>query len=192
MMKPVHIRVTRLGTPDALAGMLGQMKEAGTVHDPSNEIQHAIFDGGWKPRSHLPDQTTKDSRQWPAALDDLDDAEHSTQTKGIAVIKKTVLCAAVIGASAVLTSSAVAQANPATPLTVIESSAAQLCGAINGNPTEGGVIDGMRSLDNRGLDQTDGALVLITAIHHVCPQHEALMMGIMGSAAAEELCSKPS
>ena len=108
------------------------------MHDPSNEIQHAIFDGGWKPRSHLPDQTTKDSRQWPAALDDLDDAEHSTQTKGIAVIKKTVLCAAVIGASAVLTSSAVAQANPATPLTVIESSAAQLCGAINGNPTEGG------------------------------------------------------
>jgi hypothetical protein len=162
------------------------------MHDPWNEIQHAIFDGGWKPRSHLPDQTTKDSRQWPAALDHLDDAEHSTQTKGIAVIKKTVLCAAVIGASAVLTSSAVAQANPATPLTVIESSAAQLCGAINGNPTEGGVMDGMNSLDNRGLDQMDGALVLITAIHHVCPQHEALMMGIMGSAAAEELCSKQS
>ena len=161
------------------------------MHDPWNEIQHAIFDGGWKPRSHLPDQTTKDSRQWPAALDHLDDAEHSTQAKGIAVIKKTVLCAAVIGASAVLTSSAVAQANPATPLTVIESSAAQLCGAINGNPTEGG-MDGMNSLDNRGLDQMDGALVLITAIHHVCPQHEALMMGIMGSAAAEELCSKQS
>ena len=163
------------------------------MHDPSNEIQHAIFDGGWKPRSHLPYQTTKEARQWPAALDDLDDAEHSTQTKGIAVIKKTVLCAAVIGASAVLTSSAVAQTNPATPLTVIESSAAQLCGAINGNPTEGGVMDGMNSLDNRGLDQMDWALVLITAIHHVCPQHEALMMiGIMGSAAAEELCSKPS
>jgi hypothetical protein len=59
-MKPVHIRVTRLGTPDALAGMLGQMKGGGTVHDPSNEIQHAIFDGGWKLRSHIPDQTTKD------------------------------------------------------------------------------------------------------------------------------------
>ncbi len=108
------------------------------------------------------------------------------------MIKKTILCAAAIGASAVLTSSVVAQANPATPLTVIESSAAQLCGAINGNPTEGGVIDGLKSLGNRGLDQTDGALVLITAIHHVCPQHEALMMDILGSAAAEELCSKPS
>ena len=30
----------------------------------------------------------------------------------------------------------------------------------------------------------DGALVLITAIHHVCPQHEALMMGIMGSVGS--------
>ena len=108
------------------------------------------------------------------------------------MIKKTILCAAVIGASAVLTSSAVAQANPATPLTVIESSAAQLCGAIDGNPTEGGVIDGMHSLDNRGLDQTDGALVLITAIHHVCPQHEALMMRVMDPIAAEGICNKPT
>ena len=162
------------------------------MHDPSNEIQHAIFDGGWKPRSHLPDQTTKDSRQWPAALDDLDDAEHSTQTKGIAVIKKTVLCAAVIGASAVLTSSAVAQANPATPLTVIESSAAQLCGAIDRNPTEDGFIAGINSLDNNGLDATDGALVLITAIHHVCPQHQALMMRVMDPIAAEGICNKPT
>ena len=102
-----------------------------------------------------------------------------------------ILCAAVIGASAVLTSSAVAQANPATPLPVIESSAAQLCGAINGNPTEGGVIDGINSLDNRGLDQTDGALVLITAIHHVCPQHQALMMRVIDPIAADEICNKP-
>ena len=118
----------------------------------------------------------------------------STRRKrnGNAVIKKTVLCAVDIGASAVLTSSAVAQANPATPIPVIESSAAQLCGAINGNPTEDGVIAGMNSLENRGLDEMDGALVLITAIHHVCPQHEALMMGIMGPIAAEEICSKPS
>ena len=147
------------------------------------------------PTSSCPPTTTSMSAftaVCPAALDDLDDAEHSAQTKGIAVIKKTVLCAAVIGASAVLTSSAVAQANPATPMPVIESSAAQLCGAINGNPTEDGVIDGMNSLENRGLDEMDGALVLITAIHHVCPQHEALMMGIMGPIAAEEICSKPS
>ena len=107
------------------------------------------------------------------------------------MIKKTVLCAAVIGASAVLASSAVAQANPVTPMPVIESSAAQLCGAIDGNPTEGGVLDGMASLDNRGLDEMDGALVLITAIHHVCPQHEALVMGTMSPLAAEELCDKP-
>ena len=108
------------------------------------------------------------------------------------MIKKSILGAAVIGFSAGLTSSAVAQANPATPLTVIESSAAQLCGAINGNPTEGGVMDGMNSLDNRGLDQMDWALVLITAIHHVCPQHEALMMGVLDPIAAEEICGKPT
>ena len=104
--------------------------------------------------------------------------------------KKTVLFAAAIGASAVLTSSAVAQANPTTPMPMIESSAAQLCAAINGNPTEDGVIDGVNSLDNRGLDEVDGALVLITAIHHVCPQHEALMMSVFDPIAADEICNK--
>jgi hypothetical protein len=103
---------------------------------------------------------------------------------------KKVICAAVIGASAVLTSSAVAQANPATPMPVIESSAAQLCEVINGNPTEDGVIDGLNSLENKGLDEMDGALVLITAIHHGCPQHEALMMGTISPIAAEEVCGK--
>jgi hypothetical protein len=108
------------------------------------------------------------------------------------MIKKTVICAAVIGASAVLASSVVAQANPATPMPVIESSAAQLCGAINDNPTTDGVFDGLNSLENRGLDEMDGALVLITAIHHGCPQHEALVMDTVNPIAAEELCSKPS
>jgi hypothetical protein len=102
------------------------------------------------------------------------------------------VCAAAIGASAVLTSSAVAQANPATPMPMIESSAAQLCGAINGDPTKDGLIDGLNSLQNKGLDEQDGALVLITAIHHVCPQHETLMMGTVGSLAAEEVCSRRS
>ena len=72
------------------------------------------------------------------------------KTKGIAMIKNTIYRAAVIGASAVLASSAVAQANPGTPMPVIESSAAQLCAAIDGNPTDGGVFDGMASLQNRG------------------------------------------
>jgi hypothetical protein len=108
------------------------------------------------------------------------------------MINKTFMRAAVIGASLVLTSSAVAQANPATPMPVIESSAAHLCGAITGNPTKAGVMDGLTSLQNRGLDEADGAMVLITAIHHVCPQHEALMMGIMVPMAAEEVCTKPT
>jgi hypothetical protein len=117
--------------------------------------------------------------------------EHSARTKGITMMKKTVLCAAVISASMVLTSSAAAVANPATPMPSIESAAAQLCGAINGDPTDDGVIAGMNSLENKGLDEMDGALVLITAIHHVCPQHETLMMGVMHPIAAEEICNKP-
>lgn len=108
------------------------------------------------------------------------------------MIKKTALVAAAIGASAVLASSALAQANPATPLPVIESSAAQLCDSINGDPTSHGVVDAMNHLANRGLDEMDGALVLITAIHHVCPQHEELVMGVVSPVAAEELCAKPT
>jgi hypothetical protein len=108
----------------------------------------------------------------------------------IVVMRKTVRYAAAIAASAVLTSSAVAQANPATPMSKIESSAAQLCGAINGNPTKDGVIDGVNSLDNRGLDDLDGALVLISAMHHVCPQHEVLMMSVLDPIAVDEICNK--
>jgi hypothetical protein len=107
-------------------------------------------------------------------------------------MKKTILYAAVIGASAVLIGSAVAQANPATPVSAIESSAAQLCEAMNRDPTEYGVIAGVNSLENRGLDEMDGALVLITAMHHVCPQHEALMIGVMDPIAAQEICNKPT
>jgi hypothetical protein len=106
------------------------------------------------------------------------------------MIKNAFLCAAAVGASALLANSAVAQANPATPMATIESSAAQLCEAINGNPTTEGVVDGLSSLQDRGLDETDGALVTLTAIHHVCPQHEELMMGIMGPIAAEEVCTE--
>jgi hypothetical protein len=107
------------------------------------------------------------------------------------MIKKVAICAAAVGASAVLASSAVAQANPTTPMPAIESSAAQLCEAINGNPTTDGVIDGLDSLE-KGFDELDVALVLITAIHHGCPQHEALVMDTVNPIAAEELCSKPS
>ena len=106
--------------------------------------------------------------------------------------KNLIVRAAVIGATAVLASSSVAQANPATPMPMIESSAAQLCRVINGNPTADGVLAGMTSLQNRGLDQADGALVLVTAMHHVCPQHAPLMMGAIEPLASEEVCGKPS
>jgi hypothetical protein len=51
-------------------------------------------------------------------------------------------------------------------------------------------MDGLNSLQNRELDDADGALILLTAIHHVCPHHEALMMGIMGPIAAEDVCTE--
>jgi hypothetical protein len=105
--------------------------------------------------------------------------------------KNPIIWTAAVGAFAILTNSDVARANPATPMPVIESSAAQLCGAIDANPTEDGMFDGMANLEDKGLDEMDGALVLITAIHHVCPQHEALMMGVIDPIAADELCNKP-
>lgn len=104
---------------------------------------------------------------------------------------RSVLRASALGACAVLVSSAVAQANPATPMPAIESAAGQLCGVITANPTENGVVDGLEGLDGRGLDDMDYALTMITAIHHVCPQYEALIINVAGSAAAEELCTKP-
>lgn len=108
------------------------------------------------------------------------------------MISNAVIRAAVVGAVAVLLSSGVAQADPATPMTAIESAAVQLCGAINGDPTADGVVDGLNNLQGRGFDEIDGALVLIIAVHHVCPRHEALTMGTMEPIAAEGLCTEPS
>jgi hypothetical protein len=98
--------------------------------------------------------------------------------------------AALIGACALLTSSTVAQANPATPMSVIDASATQLCNAIDDHPTADGVLAGLKGLSTRGLDEMDGALVLISAMHHVCPQHESLMVAVMDPIAAEEVCGK--
>jgi hypothetical protein len=104
---------------------------------------------------------------------------------------KSNLCtAAAVAITGLVLSPTVAVANPSTPMTVIESSAAQLCGAIDANPTEDGVYGGMMTLDSNKLDEMDVALVLITAVHHVCPQHEALVMGALDAIPAEEPCSK--
>ena len=100
------------------------------------------------------------------------------------------MCAAAIVASAVLASSAVAQGNPATPMATIESSAAQLCAYVNDDPTENGVVEGLSSLGNRSLDEMDAQLVVITALHHVCPQHQELVMNSMIPFAEEEICTE--
>jgi hypothetical protein len=105
---------------------------------------------------------------------------------------KALRCATAVGASTVLLSAGVAQANPATPMAVVESSAAQLCGAISATPTKAGVMEGLTKLQNRGLDAADGALAILIAIHHECPQHEDLVMNTIGVLAAEEGCTKPT
>jgi hypothetical protein len=105
---------------------------------------------------------------------------------------KRIIGAAAIAATAVLVSASVAQANPATSMQAIESSAAQLCGAITNDPTDQGVLAGMDGLHTRGLDEMDGAMVLITAIHHVCPQHQGLLMGVMEPLTADEVCGEPN
>jgi hypothetical protein len=84
----------------------------------------------------------------------------------------------------------VAQGNPATPMATIESSAAQLCSCVNDEPTDNGVIEGLSSLGNRSLDGVDAQLVVITALHHVCPQHRDLVMNSMIPFAVEEICAE--
>jgi hypothetical protein len=101
------------------------------------------------------------------------------------------LMAAVVACAAALSNCAVAQANPTLPMPVIEDSARQFCGALNANPTTDGVGDGMNLIYDSGLDDTDGALVTIVAIHHTCPQHEDLILGVFDQVVAEEVCGKP-
>ena len=76
---------------------------------------------------------------------------------------------------------AVASANPATPMPVIEGSAAGLCQVVDANPTPEGVMEAVgRVSDSPSVtDALDVAMVLITAVHHVCPQHEKLIMGVV-------------
>lgn len=88
----------------------------------------------------------------------------------------------VIAALAALAlSCGVASANPATSPGVIDDNARILCDTVIQNPTQGGVIAGVDliSVPVRGLDAMDVAYVLITAVHHVCPQHERLIMGVV-------------
>lgn len=86
----------------------------------------------------------------------------------------------------------VAQADPTTPMPVTESSAAQRCKTVNGNPSTDGVIEAMYSLDNGGLDDKDAALTPITAIHRVRPPHQTLAIGIIGPIANLEDCRRSS
>lgn len=101
-----------------------------------------------------------------------------------------ILTITLIVATVLSMNSPAAQANPATPVPVIEAAAGRLCGAIDANPTEGGVEDALNSVDVSGFDDMDVSLMLISAMHHVCPQHQELMWKVMGTAAEQELCTE--
>jgi len=81
--------------------------------------------------------------------------------------------------AALVLSCGVASANPATPIPVIDDNARILCDTVNQNPTQGGVIAGVDLISLGPLDALDVAYVLITAVHHTCPQHERLIMGVV-------------
>jgi len=100
--------------------------------------------------------------------------------------------AAAAGGDAHAPGSLLAQADPTTPIPIIESSTARRCGTTNGNPTTDGVVEAMYSLENGGFDAKDGALMPITVIHRVRPQDETLAMGIVGPIAAGEDCRRSS
>ena len=51
-------------------------------------------------------------------------------------------------------------------------------------------MEGLSSLGDRQLDEMDAQLVVITALHHVCPQHQELVMSSMIPLAAEEVCTE--
>lgn len=95
-----------------------------------------------------------------------------------------------IASAGVLYTATNVQANPATPIPVIEASAATFCNAVNANPTAEGVLTGIEQAGLPGMDQMDGAYVLITAIHHTCAQHEQLVMDVIGEFAFPEGCKE--
>jgi hypothetical protein len=107
-------------------------------------------------------------------------------------ISLRVALTVVLTAAACSTGSPVAQANPDIAMGVIEASAAQLCAAVDADPSAHGVMAGLAALDGRDLDDVDATLVLITAVHHVCPNHEDLVMGALEPVAVDELCPKRS
>ena len=69
-------------------------------------------------------------------------------------------------------------------MATIESSAAQLCAYVNDDPTDKGVVEGLSSLQTEALTKWTDAVV-ITALHHVCPQHQELVMNSMIPFAEE-------
>ena len=106
------------------------------------------------------------------------------------MIARSIVTVSILAAYSMPFNSPAAHANPATPMPVIESSAVQLCTAIDRNPNQLGVRTGLRGLEDRGFDDLDGALILLTAVHHVCPQYKDLVDATMERALGDQKCTK--
>jgi hypothetical protein len=96
-----------------------------------------------------------------------------------------------VGMSAVLFSSTVAHANPATPMSAIEATAVQLCRAIAHDPSAHGVVEAMKHAAAPGFDEMDYSMTIMAAMHHTCPQYGDLFTSIAAEAASDELCGRP-
>lgn len=107
------------------------------------------------------------------------------------MIKHMTIKLAALGSGALLFGSSLAQANSSTPMTVIDSTAGQLCRAIDRDPSPGGVVDALSGTEAPGLDEVDLSMVIASAIHHVCPQYGDLLTNVSVSVASDELCGRP-
>lgn len=81
-----------------------------------------------------------------------------------------------------------AQANPNTSQSVIDGAATQICQVLNTNPTQDGVSAVVAGLRQHGFDDNDVTYALIAAVHHVCPQNEQALMGVITPIAQGEMC----
>ncbi len=95
--------------------------------------------------------------------------------------------AGVLTLGAVLTSSALAQADPVRPTPQeVSASGGQMCAIINQNASQDGVIAAVESLAPYGYTDLTGAYITFHSIIYVCPQHEQLVFETFNQLLPDE------
>jgi hypothetical protein len=94
--------------------------------------------------------------------------------------------AVALGTGALLTSSAVAHASPMQPTPdEVGTNAVQICGFLNQDPTDNGVIIAGDNLGSKGFSGPATAYILFHAIIYTCPQHEQLVFDTIAATMPE-------